>query len=342
MPAGPPTAGGRGLVRLVVLIGAAILLAVVLVLWVNSCREGKKKSAYRDYMKSVTAIAADSGQIGRDVNKLITTPGIKLADLQSGLEGYRVVQAQTVAAAQKLRPPGPLREQQQSLVEALQFRVSGLAGLEAAFAQIGQATDAQAAGTALAGQADRLLASDIVWEDLFLEGSKAVLKQQGISDIAVPDSNFVPDGTEDFVSPKSWTLIVERLTQSTKTGGLHGNQIVGARVLPGKQPLSPTQENTVTASTGLAFQVLVKNSGDSQETQVKVDLVLSLSPTPIKKEQVIDIINPGNTKSVTFRNINISGSFGTLVPLKVTVEPVQGEVNTANNSAEYSVIFTLG
>ena len=33
--------------------------------------------------------------------------------------------------------------------------------------------------------------------------------------------------------------------------------------------------------------------------------------------------------------------FGEQVSVKVDVDPVQGETNTANNTAEYPVIFTL-
>jgi hypothetical protein len=340
--AGPPAGGGRGLLRLAILIGAAILLAVILVLWVDSCREGKKKAEYSDYMGSVSAIAADSEAIGRELAGLITTPGIRLADLQSGLEGLRQQQSQGVAQARELQPPGPLREQQQSFAEALEFRVSGLNGLAQALGQIEQAPNASTAGALLASQADRLLTSDVVYEDLFVAGSKTVLQQEGITGVAVPDSNVIPAGNADLFSRRSMTLLVRRLTEGPTGGGLHGNQIVGVRVQPGRQTLSPSEENTVTASDRLAFQVLVKNSGDNQETQVTVTLTVQLSPQPITKEQAIDFINPGDTKVVTFRNINISGSFGTLVTLKVTVEPVAGEANTSNNSAQYSVIFTLG
>jgi hypothetical protein len=44
---------------------------------------------------------------------------------------------------------------------------------------------------------------------------------------------------------------------------------------------------------------------------------------------------------VTFRNFG-NPSFGVRTVVKVNVEPVAGERNTANNTAEYPVIFTLG
>lgn len=296
---------------------------------------------YSDYMESVGAVAADSEKIGRDLNGLITTPGIRLPDLQAQLEGLRQQQTQTVSAAEQLEPPGPLRGQHESLIEALQFRVSGLNGLTQAFGEIEQANEARTVGVLLAEQSNRLLASDVVYDDLFRVGSQSVLQQEAITGVAVPDSNFLQRSNADLVTAESWTRVVQRLTQSPSAGGLHGNQIVAVRVQPGRQTLSPAEENTVVASENLAFQVLVKNSGDNQETQVPVTLTIQLSPQPVRKEQMIDLIDAGETKVVTFRDINISGSFATPVTLKVSVEPVAGEANRSNNSSQYDVIFTL-
>jgi hypothetical protein len=136
-------------------------------------------------------------------------------------------------------------------------------------------------------------------------------------------------------------LIVEWLTRSPSAGGLHGSQIVSVIVQPGAQQLSPTEDNTVKASDRLSFQVLVKNSGESQETQITVSLTIQQSPEPVRRKQVIDLINPGETKTVVFRNLG-TPNFGTRTILKVNVDPVTGEKNTANNTAEYPVIYTLG
>ena len=335
--------GGQGILRLVLLIGGAILLAVILVLWVNSCREDAKRDAYSSYFADSTPIASESEQIGKDLTKLITTPGITLNDLQSGLEGLQRQEEQLVARAEGLRPPGPLRRQQQSLVEALQFRVSGLGGLAQAFGSIDETTDSEVAGRLLQQQSARLLASDVVYDDLHKAGSEAVMKQEGISGVAVPGSTFITDDNAELLSAKSWALIVERVAQGgTTPTGLRGTSLEGVIAMPGGEQLSQDEENTVTASDQLAFEVKVKNSGDEQLTQVPVQLTLQLSPEPVRKEATIDLIDPGDTKSVPFRDIDIAGSFGTLVTLKVSVEPVEGEENTINNIASYSVIFTLG
>ena len=111
-------------------------------------------------------------------------------------------------------------------------------------------------------------------------------------------------------------------------------------MLPGGKQLTGGSENTIVASTDLAFRVAVENSGDNQEVDVEVTLTIQQTPTPVTKTQTIDIINPGETKNVVFRDFP-SIDFGEPRTLRVDVAPVPGEENTANNSAEYRVIFSF-
>ena len=243
-----------------------------------------------------------------------------------------------VASARGLDAPGPLREQQESLVEALQFRVSGLDGLARAFATVQATTDSQVAGRRLAEQASRLIASDVIYDDLFKEGAADVLDRENIQGVAVPDSNFLSN--QDLISATAWKP--DRRPADRQPDGRRPAREpdLGVRVQPGDQKLSATEENTVKASDRLAFQVVVENAGDSQETQVPVTLTIQQNP-PIRKRQVIELINPGDTKTLTFGDLG-QVSFATRNVVKVNVEPVAGEQNTDNNTAEYVVIFTLG
>jgi hypothetical protein len=338
MPTRPPSGVPPSLFRLGILIAGAILLAVILVLWVNSCRSGQKKAEYRDYMTAVGGRASESQQVGQRLNTLITTPGIKLKDLRDELAGLRQQSDQILASARKLDPPGPLRDEQANLVEALEFRVSGLDGLAQAFAQVQSTKDSAEAGQKLAIPSQRLVAGDAVYQDLFYEGSRTVMNKEEVKGIPIPESKFVQN--PDIAGPTYWKLVVDRLTRSPSAGGPHGNQISGVIAQPGAQQLSPTEDNTIKASDRLSFQVLVKNSGASQEAQVQVSLTLQQSPTPVRRKQVIDLINPGETKTVVFRNLG-PPSFGNRTTLKVNVEPVAGEANTSNNTAQYQVIFSL-
>ena len=338
LPKRPPTPpGGPQLYRLGVLIAGAILLAVIFILVINNCRGDQQQSAYEGYIEDAGAVATESAELGTQLNQRLTTPGIRLEALRSDVEGLREQQEQILRRAQDLSPPGPLIEQQEALVETMQFRVNGLAGLARGLQLVAQTDDPQESGSNLANQAQRLVASDVVYADAFRAAAESVLEQQGITNVAVPASVFVQN--PEFGSPTFWTQTVQRLTQGPEAGGLRGNGIAGIRVQPGGQELVRGEDNTVEQSADLAFEVLVENSGESQETQVKVILIVRQDPQ-IRKEQVIDVINPDETKTVRFTGFD-NLQFSTQTTLQVQVEPVQGEQNTNNNTREYPIIFTL-
>jgi hypothetical protein len=335
LPKRPP--GGAQLYRLGLLIAGAILLAVILILVVNNCRGDQKQSAYEGYIEDVSGVASESAEIGRQLNNRLTTPGIRLEQLRSDVEGLQEQQEQTLRRAEELSPPGPLVEQQEALVETMQFRVNGLAGLARGLQLVAQTEDPQESGANLANQAQRLVASDVVYADAFRAASQSVLEQQDVTNVAIPASVFVQN--PEFGSPALWTQTVRRLTRGPEAGGIRGNGIVAVRVQPGGQELAEGEDNTVEQSADLAFEVLVENSGESQETQVQVTLIVRQDPQ-IRQEQTIDVINPGETKTVTFTGFE-NLEFSAQTTLQVQVEPVEGERNTNNNTVEYPIIFTL-
>src|SRR3989442_2431621 len=173
-PLGPPT-GLTPLLRLVGLIAAAILAIVLLVFWIQGCQSNAKERSYSNYMADVSKIAQASTQLGRNLNDLLTTPGLKEADVENKLDSFAQQEQQDVARAESLSPPCHLRDAHQHLIEALEFRVSGLHGLSLAFKSTAK-TNADRAGRLLAEQAQRLVASDIVWDDLFKTPAAQILQ----------------------------------------------------------------------------------------------------------------------------------------------------------------------
>jgi len=178
-PAGPP-AGLTPILRLVGLIAAAIVVVVLVVFWVQGCQNDAKTKAYKDYMVEVSAIAKASQQTGSTLNTALVTPGIKEKELETKLDGLAQQEQQNVARAESLDPPGRLREANKHLIEALQLRVSGLRGLADAFKSTAKSKDSDKAGALLAEQAKRLIASDVVWDDLFQTPAAQILNQEGV------------------------------------------------------------------------------------------------------------------------------------------------------------------
>ncbi|MDX6513409.1 MAG: hypothetical protein QOE36_2913 [Gaiellaceae bacterium] len=347
-PQGPmrPSTGVTPLMRLIGLIAFAILIVVLLVFWVQSCAGNSKKQAYETYMKDVSVIAQSSQQTGKDLNALLTTQGEKESTIITKLLGFRQRENQNLEKAKATAPPGPLRDADQHLIEALQFRVNGLQGLAGAFSSTRSSKNATAAGNALATQARRLLASDVIWEDLFRAPATNILSQEGITGVAVPGSTFLEN--PDLATARSlqpvWQRVHGATTGTTGTSNAScpcGTGLVSVKVLPAGKVLSSSGQNTVTASTNLAFEVTVKNTGNSQVVRVAVVLTIEKSPKNLVRRQVIPLMNAGDEKTITFRDIDVSGAFGVKTFVKVNVEPVPNETKLDNNSAQYQVFFSI-
>jgi hypothetical protein len=342
-PRGPvrPPSGITPLLRLVGLVAFAILLVVLLVFWVQSCRGASKKDKYQTYMADVADLSSDSAGLGTRLNSLLTTQ-IRQAELESRLSGLAQQQQQLVARAQQVDPPGRLRSEHGAVIEAFQFRVSGLRGLEDAFRRTATTKDAAAAAALLATQAQRLVTSDVVWDDRFKDPAVAVLQQEDVTGVAPPDSNFVK--TADLATPAVLKPIWQRI-HGARTGGAscspRGTGIASLKALPAGTELSRDTETEVAANTNLAFQANVQDTGCAQEVQVRVTLTIQKAPAPIVRTLRIASINPGETKAVTFRDLG-QPPFGNKTTVKLDVDPVRGETNKTNNSYEYPVFFTLG
>jgi hypothetical protein len=345
----PPIRTPQGitpLLRLVGLIAFAIVIVLLLVYAIQGCQSSSKHAKYDNYMKKVSQIASNSHSIGVRLTSLLGQPGLKAADVQTRLAGLARDEQQNVDAARGIDPPGRLREENSRLIDSLQYRYSGIVGISDSLRQAVARKNLAAAqaGALLVTPAQRLIASDVVWDDSFRDPSKQVLADQGVGDVRVPSSAFVQN--PDFYTANGLAAVVTRLrgvSVSPTAGGLHGTNIVMTKALPKGTELSTTTRLPVVAGTDLGFAVTVENSGDSVEVHIPVVLTITGGTKPIAKTQVIDLISPKEQRTVTFRNIQLDPSFfgSQSTSVKVKVTPVPNEHNVSNNSSEYPVIFTL-
>ena len=205
--------------------------------------------------------------------------------------------------------------------------------------------DATTAAQALTTQAALLIASDVVWDQLYRLPATQQLKSVGVTGVVVPPSHFVSN--PDLVSARAFTIVYQHLHGASTggtPGGKHGDQIISTRATPQGIDLSTSTPTTVKVSSDLAFQVTIENSGDFQEVNVPVTLTIDTgSGTPIKCQKRVLVIQPAQQRSITCGNLNLpTSAFGSRVTITAFVAPVNGEINTANNKAVYPVFFTLG
>jgi hypothetical protein len=352
-PGGPrrpirPPAGIIPMLRLAGLIAFLILAAVLLVVLVRGCASDSKHDEYQSYINDVRSIASGSAGVGTALNRTLSATGIKETELETKLRGYAAQQQQLVAQARELNPPGPLRVENDHLIEAVQLRANALSRLADAFRQTATSKNATTAARLLADQARLLVASDVNWDFYFKEPTQRELANQGIRDIGgVPDSNVFsnPELASTAAMMNVWQRVHGAATGGTPSG-LHGSALGSVTALPDGKRLTPggsATDNEISVSTDLAFQVAVENSGDFQEFNVLVTLTIARSRGPIVRKKTIPAINSGETRTVTLTNFDLPADlFGQPTTIKVDIRPVPGETKTDNNSAEYPVIFSLG
>ena len=330
------------LLRLVGLIAFAILIIVLLVFWIKSCQAAGKSKTYRSYMNKVSEVATSSQEIGKRLSEALLAPGVKRAQLQQQIAGLARQEQLDVQRAQAITPPGPLRDEHAAVIQALQYRVSGLTGLARALGATSSTQNVTTAASVLAAQMQRPLASDVIWDDSFKAPAQSELKLQGITGTTVPDSNFLQDPA--LATTSAMTPVLEKLrgASTSTTGGVRGTSLISTKVLPSGQELGTSTTTTIVATVDMAFQVTVENSGTVQVTTVPVTFTIEQSKgSNIVKKATIDFLNPGEQKVITFRNFP-QPNFSTPAMIKVEVTPVTGEVRTSNNSADYPVIFSVG
>jgi hypothetical protein len=352
MPRGPsqPPHQLKPLGRLLALVLCFVFLLLVFALLISSC-SSDKKSGYSNYMDKVATIASQSSTDGGNTVKALTTPGLGAAAIVKKLNAIAAQESQNLAAAQGLSPPGKLRGEHMNLIEALALRESGVKGLASGFQKtIGSKTKASVEALELSQQAYRLLASDVVWDDLFKSPSETVLDNENVRGVTVPASHFLAE-PDLVITAHAMSQILDRISTSSGTStptGLHGTNISAVAALPNgtggsSETLVAGQLNTVTTSSSLVFQVTVHNGGISQEVQIPVTLTIARPQSqggPITKTVKIQLIDPGTDQSVTFSDLG-SVPFASPTTVTVDVAKVPGETNVANNHAEYNVIFSL-
>ncbi|HUF01018.1 MAG TPA: hypothetical protein VMN35_01210 [Gaiellaceae bacterium] len=329
------------LLRLVALIALAILVVVLLAVWVEGCATDRQSERYGNYVAEIGAVGNASARLGRNLANQLTTVGLNQEDLDQRLGGFIQTAENQMRRAEALDPPGPLVRANEGAIEALRYRANGLRGLRTVFQETTSDTEPSAAGEALSVPVQRLLASDVIWEDSFRAPASSVLQEHGVEGLQVLPSTFVATG--ELAASSALAAIWQRI-QTASTGGtptgLHGTGISYVKALPSGQVLSATTETTIRVTDQLSFEVGIEDTGDSQEVRIRVTLTIPKQPEPIVQRATIPIIDPGEVKAVTFRVGGVV-PFGEQVSVKVDVDPVPGESNTTNNTAEYPVIFTL-
>lgn len=332
------------LARLAGFVALAIAVVLGLVFWVDSCQGQSTHDEYASYMNSVQPIAQSSASALTAYANQLGSSKLTLGGLQSKLDLWSRQQQEDYNSALRLVPPASLQAAHQEVLATLQLRAIGLAGLANTLATAGSKSSTQVAGD-LAKQAQLLSASDLVWSQLFRLPATETLKKLKVQGVIAPPSQIVTNPV--VISPHSFSEVYSRLHATNPSGkvtGLHGSELLGTEAVSGGQTktLTTSSPTTVDVAADLAFKVSFKDAGNFQEVKVPVTLRVTIfGKTVLNKTEHVPSIQPGETRTVSFTNLDLSNAFSGQATVSVAVGGVPGETNLSDNHASYPVFFSL-
>jgi hypothetical protein len=353
--AGGGGGGGGGLAaslppleyRRLAALGVGILVVVlVLVLLARSCSGSSAKGSNEAYVQQLTTkVLRPSDDVAHRFAKTINLQRASLGLIQKRIDAQLAEMKSVRAAAIALKPTKQLLPYQPALLEALQFRITGLQCMSEGLKTAWKTKGALAAGSQLSSCTGRLLASDYVYSDSFASGANAALKKVGAT--GMPTSQFLAGQQVDLVTPGGIGAALKRLHPGA-VKGLHGTQLVSVVASPAGTTLQTGPANQIKGDQSLVFVATVRNGGNFQEVGIAVTLTLKRvgsSEAPITKTVTIPSIAKGATGTARFAGLFASSQnapkYSVQYKLTVRSEKVPGEHDLTNNVSSYNVLFTL-
>ena len=323
--------------------GIGLLVVILLIFAVKGCRDSARKQAFRDYFRDVNGLMQQSNQESRALFGLLTKPGTQSAvQLASNVNGYRGEAAQLVERAKGLDHPDELSGASQFVVQVLELRRDGIAGvaqeLPTALGDAGQDT----AAAKIAVYMRNFLASDVLYTEKVVPGLHKPAKREGLAgELEVPKSHFLTD--LGWLSAGTVSDRIGRIRSGGSAGpaapGVHGTGLGTVTVKPGGQTLQQGGAVDIKSTPNLSFDVQVMNQGQNDETDVPVKVSISGAGKPIVVQQRIPSISAGQTKTVSIP-LAAAPPTGRPVTISVQILGVPGEKNLDNNKGSFAAVFT--
>ena len=325
------------MVRRRVAVGVGVVLLIVIILIVNGCLKSQKQQGLKDYNRNVSQIARESDErVSRPFFETLSGAGAKSAlSVEVQVDQLRILAQSLANHAGSLSVPGDMTGAQRNFTLTQNLRVEGLTKVAA---QLPTALGAQGkqAITLIAGDMEIFLASDVIYSQRVAPLIQQTLASNGIHGVATASSHFLPNlGWLDPTTAEG-RITGKGASASAPVTGNHGSALKGVSVGPTTLEGEPTL-NHITGGGNPTFTVQVENSGESAETNVKVNVAVTVSGKQITASHVIEKTEPGKTASV---DIPVTGiPLGAAAKIEVNVEAVPGENDLENNKGTFLAVF---
>lgn len=318
------------MLRRALALGGGLVLLILLVLGVKGCLDARANRELSDYARNVTQIVEETDQTSKSFFGKLEDPGnLSVTDFveqvnadSSAINTYR-------DRIDDLGAPGDMSRAQTNLELAYQLRANAMEEISGKMSTALGDAGADKAMAAIAKQMQKLLAADVIYEQVVRPEVDGVLASNGISDSDLPKSTFLPSEKWLEESTVSDALSGISGASGTATPGVHGTELSGVSV--NGSELVEGAPVTVSGEEGVEVEVEVQNQGESTESGIPVSVTAEGNTI----EGEIDEIAVGEIGTTT---ILLTPTPSGEVTLEVEVEPVPGEQVTENNEASYTLI----
>jgi len=324
--------------RRLIALGVGVLTIILLVLAVRGCLNARQERGFENYASDLSSIAVNSQQLSNEFFTRLTEPpnDIDEQQLEAQIATDRGTAETLLQRLEGIDTPDELSEAQTELVEAFKLRSDGLAAVSENIATALSATpERSAAIDNIVAAMKGFLASDVLYARA-REQIIDVLDEQGVStENPVPETIFLPD--TDLWLDNIQVITVLNAFADGGGSGVHGLALLSTEI--DRTPLTAGAETSVPLGNDPPdIKALVENQGDTAEEGVTVTYRLTGGAVPLEGEESVTSLDSGGNTEITLALADLPEP-NTPLQLVVDVLPVPGEVDSANNTASYTVIF---
>ncbi|MDX6635610.1 MAG: hypothetical protein QOF06_1813 [Solirubrobacterales bacterium] len=311
-------------------LGGGLVLLILIVLGVKGCLDARANRELSDYARNVAAIVEETQQTSKAFFERLEGPGsTSVTDYVDQVNADRSAVDTQAARIDDLSTPGDMSHAQANLELTYQLRANAMDEIADKMSTALGDAGADKAMAGIAKQMQKLLASDVVYEQVVRPEVDDILASNGISDSDLPESTFLPDEMWLEESTVSDALSAVSGGSEGSVSGVHGTEIAGVAV--NGTELIEGAPTTIAGEEGVAVEVSVRNPLESTENGVNV--AVTYEGNTVKGE--IDELPAGETGTA---EIPLTPTPSGEVTIEIEVEAVPGEEVLENNEATYTLL----
>jgi hypothetical protein len=311
-------------------LGGGLILLILIVLGIKGCLDARANRELSDYARNVAAIVDETQQTSKAFFERLEDPGgASVTDFVDQVNADRSAVDTYASRIDDLSTPGDMSRAQSNLELSYQLRANAMDEIAEKMSTALADSGAEKATAAIARQMQKLLASDVVYEQVVRPEVDGVLAANGISDSDLPESTFLADEKWLDESTVSEALGALGGGGGADVSGVHGTEIAGVTV--NGTELIEGAPTTIAGEEGVVVEVEVLNPLESTESGVGV--AVTVEGNTLK--ETIDELPAGETGTAL---ITLTPTPSGEATIEIEVEPVPGEEVLENNEATYALL----